>query len=65
MSDTLAIAQSAAVSQAAATQQALQTQMIRQQADAERAVADLLQQSAAQQKAALPAGQALTVDISA
>jgi hypothetical protein len=65
MSDTLAIAQSAATTRAAATQQALQTEMLRQQADSDQAIVELLQQSAAQQKATLPEGQGGNVDITA
>jgi hypothetical protein len=66
MSDSsIAIAQSLAASQAAATRQTIQTEIVKQQADADQAVADLLQQGAAQTKAALPAGQGQTVDITA
>jgi hypothetical protein len=65
MSDTLAIAQSAATTRAVATQQALQTEMLRQQADSDQAIVELLQQSAAQQKATLPEGQGGNVDITA
>ncbi|AOO80466.1 hypothetical protein [Bosea vaviloviae] len=66
MSDSsIAIAQSLAASQAAATRQTIQTAMVKQQADADQAMADLLQQGAAQAKAALPAGQGQTVDITA
>lgn len=66
MSDSsLAIAQSAMATRAAATQQALQTEMLRQQAASDQAVLELLEQSVAQQKATLPAGQGGAVDISA
>jgi hypothetical protein len=66
MSDSsLTIAQSAVTARAAATQQALQTEMLRQQADSDQAVVELLQQSAAQQKATLPAGQGGNVDVTA
>ncbi len=65
MSDSVAIAQSFAVSQASATQQVLQTEMLRQQASADQAVVALLQQSAEQMQATLPAGQGQTVDITA
>jgi hypothetical protein len=65
MSDTAAIAQGLIASQAASTRQALQTEIIRQQAGAEQALVELLQQSAEQLKATLPAGQGQAVDISA
>lgn len=51
--------------QSALTQQMLQTAMLRQQAQADQGVVSLLQQSAEQMKAALPAGQGQAVDISA
>jgi hypothetical protein len=65
MSDTAAIAQGLIASQAASTRQALQTEIVRQQAGAEQALVELLQQSAEQLKATLPAGQGQAVDISA
>lgn len=65
MSDSVAIAQGFAASQAASTRQALQTEIVRQQAGAEQAIVELLQQSAEQLKAALPDGQGQAVDISA
>ena len=65
MSDSFAIAQNVASMQAAATQQALQTEMLRQQTKADQAVISLLQQSADQMKAALPAGQGQSIDITA
>lgn len=65
MSDSVAIAQGFAASQAASTRQALQTEIVRQQAGADQAIVELLQQSAEQLKAALPAGQGQAVDISA
>jgi len=66
MSDSpFAIAESFVAMRAAATQQALQTEMVKQQANAEHAMAELLQQSAEQQKAALPFGQGQNVDVSA
>jgi hypothetical protein len=65
MSDSVAIAQGFAASQAASTRQALQTEIVRQQAGAEQALVELLQQSAEQLKASLPAGQGQAVDISA
>lgn len=65
MSDSVAIAQGFAASQAASTRQALQTEIVRQQAGAEQAIVELLQQSAEQIRAALPPGQGQAVDISA
>ena len=65
MSDSLAIAQTFASTQAAATQQVLQTEMLRQQTQADQAVVALLQQSADQMQASLPAGQGQAVDITA
>jgi hypothetical protein len=65
MSDSVAIAQGFAASQAASTRQALQTEIVRQQAGAEQALVELLQQSAEQLKATLPPGQGQTIDISA
>ena len=65
MSNSLAIAQSFAATQASATQQALQTEMLRQQTQADQAVVALLQQSAEQMQATLPAGQGQAVDITA
>lgn len=66
MSDSaLAIAQSFAAMQAASTRQALQTEMAKQQAGADQALVEMLQQSAEQlqQQAALPAGQGENLDI--
>lgn len=65
MSDALAIAQSFVAMQATATQQALQTEMLRQQTQADQAVAARLQQSAEQMQAKLPAGQGQAVDVTA
>ncbi len=65
MSDSMAIAQTFAATQATATQQALQTIMLSQQAQADRSVVALLQQSAEQMQAVLPAGQGQAVDITA
>ncbi|MDP3255103.1 MAG: hypothetical protein Q8S58_11820 [Bosea sp. (in: a-proteobacteria)] len=65
MSDSLAIAQSFAAMQAASTQQALQTEMLRQQTQSDQAIVALLQQSADQMQATLPAGQGQAVDITA
>ena len=57
------IAQTMAVTQADATRQVMQTQMLRQQAQADQAVATMIQQSADQMQATLPAGQGQTVDM--
>jgi hypothetical protein len=65
MSDSLAVAQSLAAMQASSTQQALQIEMLRQQTQADQAVVALLQQSADQMQATLPAGQGQSVDITA
>ncbi|AOG06451.1 hypothetical protein [Bosea sp. RAC05] len=65
MSDSMAIAQTFAATQATATQQALQTIMLSQQAQADQSVVALLQQSAEQMQAVLPAGQGQSVDITA
>lgn len=65
MSDSLAIAQGFVVAQANATQQALQIEALRQQAQSEQAVVALLQGSAEQSQAVLPAGQGRQVDITA
>ncbi|MDP3407520.1 hypothetical protein [Bosea sp. (in: a-proteobacteria)] len=65
MSDSMAIAQTFAATQATATQQALQTIMLSQQAQADQSVVALLQQSAEQMQAVLPAGQGQAVDITA
>ncbi len=65
MSDSMAIAQSFAAMQAASTQQALQTEMLRQQTQGDQAIVALLQQSAEQLQAVLPAGQGQAVDITA
>ncbi len=51
--------------QTALTQQMLQTTMLRQQSQAEQGVVALLQQSAEQMQAVLPAGQGQAVDIRA
>jgi hypothetical protein len=65
MSDSMAIAATFAATQATATQQALQTIMLSQQAQADQSVVALLQQSAEQMQAVLPAGQGQSVDITA
>ncbi|WP_054140809.1 hypothetical protein [Bosea sp. AAP35] len=56
------IAQTLAVTQADATRQVMQTQMLRQQAQADQAVATMIQQSADQMQATLPAGQGQILD---
>ncbi|MET3889480.1 hypothetical protein ABIE41_000556 [Bosea sp. OAE506] len=65
MSDSMAIAATFAATQATAMQQALQTIMLSQQAQADQSVVALLQQSAEQMQAVLPAGQGQSVDITA
>ena len=65
MSDSVAIAQSFVTMQAAAARQSLQTSFLRQQADAEKGLVALLEQSAEQAKASLPAGQGQKVDVTA
>ncbi len=65
MSDSMAIAATFAATQATATQQALQTIMLSQQAQADQSVVALLQQSAEQMQAVLPAGQGQSVDVTA
>lgn len=62
MSDAAAIAQSLVSMQTASTQQALGIEMMRQNAQAERGVVDMLQQSAEQMQAVLPEGQGQLVD---
>lgn len=65
MTDAVALAQTYAATEAAKTQQALSIEMLKQQADSGAAIVELLQQSAEQQKANLPAGQGGNVDITA
>lgn len=63
MSDSVAaLAQSIVSSQSAATRGTMQTVFIKQQADGEKAIAQMLQQSAESQKAVLPEGQGVLVD---
>lgn len=62
MSDAAAIAQNLVSMQAASTQQALHIEMMRQNAEAERGLADMLQQSTEQMRAVLPEGQGQLVD---
>lgn len=63
MTEAIAAARDVAALQAASTRQILQGQFVRQEADAEQALADMLLESAAQ--ATLPAGQGVTLDITA
>lgn len=60
---TVAFVQGTGALEAAAAQQALQNQFVKEQAQAESAVVDLLQSSLEQQKAPLPDGQGQAVDI--
>ena len=62
MSDTVSLAQSIVTMQAASTQQALSVEMLRQNAQADQALVAMLQQSAEQTQATLPAGQGTLVD---
>ncbi|CAA2103421.1 hypothetical protein MBUL_02187 [Methylobacterium bullatum] len=63
MSDSIAgIAQSIVSNQSAATRESMQTTFIRKQGESDRAIAQLLQQSADQQKAVLPEGQGVVLD---
>lgn len=62
---SVAIAQSLISMKSAPTQQALQLEMVKQNADSDQALVAMLQQAAAQQQAALPAGQGGNVDITA
>ncbi|MCC0808890.1 hypothetical protein FPV16_22260 [Methylobacterium sp. W2] len=63
MSDSIAgLAQSIVSNQTAATRESMQTTFIRKQGESDRAIAQLLQQSADQQKAVLPEGQGTVLD---
>ena len=63
MSDSVtATAQSLVTMQAAATQQQLGIEMLRQNAQAQASLVEMLQSVAEQQQATLPAGQGLVVD---
>ena len=62
MSDAISLATSIVTMQAASTQQALSIEMLRQNAQGEQGLLALLQQSAEQTQAALPAGQGALVD---
>ncbi len=62
MNDAAAIAQNLVSIQAASTQQALSIEMMRRNAEAERGLVTMLQQSAEQTQALLPAGQGQIVD---
>lgn len=60
-----AIAQSLVSMRSAATQQTMQLEMVKQNAKADQALVTMLQQSAEQQQATLPAGQGGNLDITA
>lgn len=64
MSDSIAsLATSIASSQASSLRGSFQTAALRQQADSEKAVADLVQQSVEAQRAAIPDEQGKIVDV--
>lgn len=64
MSDSVTgLAASIVTSQAASIRGSFQTAALRQRADSERAVADLVRQSVETQRAAAPDGQGRVVDI--
>lgn len=64
MSETsVAIAHAFAATQAASTRQSLQAEMVKQQAQSDQALIELLQQGAEIQKARLAEGQGRHVDI--
>lgn len=64
MSDSVAdLARSVVSSQASSLRGSFQTAALRQQADSEKAVAELVQQSVETQRAAAPAGQGKVLDI--
>ena len=63
MSNAVSLATSIVTMQAASTQQALSVEMLRQNAQADQALVAMLQQSAEQTQAALPAGQGTLVDL--
>ena len=64
MSDSIAgLAQSIVSNQSSATRETIQNIFARKQADSEKAVAQLIQQGAEAQKAALPEGQGRTIDV--
>lgn len=66
MSDSVtAIAQSLATMQASSTQQQLGIEMLRQNAQAQASLVEMIQTVAEQQKATLPDGQGQRVDRSA
>jgi hypothetical protein len=60
-----AIAQSLVSMRSAATQQTMQLEMVKQNAKADQALVTMLQQSAEQQQATLPAGQGGNLDVTA
>lgn len=64
MSDSpFLIAESFVTMRAEATRQALQTEMVKQQADAEKGLVEMLERSVEEQKAALPFGQGEHLDV--
>lgn len=64
MSDSsVSLATSIASSQASSVRGSFQSAALRQQADSEKAVADLVQQSVETQRAVAPEGQGQVVDI--
>lgn len=62
MSDSIAAATSLIAMSSAATQQSLATEMVRQNAQADASIVQMLQQGAEQAKATLPPGQGGQVD---
>jgi hypothetical protein len=62
MSDSIATATSLLAMSSASTRQAIATEMVRQNAQADASVVQLLQQGADQAKAVLPPGQGAQVD---
>ncbi len=62
MSDAVSLATSILTMQAASTQQALSIEMLKQNAEAEKGLIAMLQQSVEQTQATLPAGQGTLVD---
>lgn len=63
MSDSISTATSLVGMSSAATQQSLGLEMVKQNAQAEQSVVDLLQKGADQAKALLPVGQGAQVDL--
>ncbi|MBN9453647.1 MAG: hypothetical protein J0I42_17020 [Bosea sp.] len=64
MSDSpFLIAESFVTMRAEATRHVLQTEMVKQQADAEKGLVEMLERSIEEQKAALPLGQGQHLDV--